>query len=109
MNTEGNLTLEGSLLKYNLNLSLPNLLTMDDAEFTARFFIVKGKVCTVTKAEAIRIDASNYVCLVDTDTIGSGSWLKCEVEVKFPDNDTADGYRTEKTLVNVGEDIGHAL
>lgn len=96
-------TVEGSQIKLNIHLQLPGGLTMDDVDFTCRFFVKPSRFVSLSKPEMKRIDANNYVALVDTAKTGAGT-LWCEVAVTLPDGrmeiervltfeNTADGLR----------------
>lgn len=105
----GNIQLEGTELKYNLQLTLPSGLSMDDVDFTARFFIVSSRMQVITKADMTRVDKDNYTMIVDTSVIGYGVNIKCEVDVEIQDETAENGKRMEKILIELGENIRHAV
>lgn len=81
----------GTQIKFNVSLSLPGGLTMDDIRFTAEFFIYSNRVMKIDKSEMKRIDANNYVAVCDTSLTGSGE-IKLRVTAYLPD---APGERKE--------------
>lgn len=90
----------GTTYKMNLHISgLPG--TMDDVNFSCRFFTMgKGSVL-VHKRDMVRVDSDNYIAVVDSKPMGPGI-IKVQTTVKIPDLDCKDGYRVEMYTENTG-------
>lgn len=91
----------GTELKLNINIEAVDDLTMDDYEFEVDVYCSAKRVLTFTKSDAIRLDSSNYVILVNTDDIGAGD-VKCKVTAYIPDYDFPDNARTEVVGLDAG-------
>ena len=74
----------GTRVKFNISLTLPGGLTMDDIHFTAEFFIYSNRVVKIDKSKMQRIDTGNYVAVCDTSQTGSGE-IKMRVTAYLPD------------------------
>lgn len=98
----------GTELKINVNIAPIGDVTMDDYDFMVEMYCSPKKVVTTTKAEAIRIDNSNYVVIVDTNEVGAGE-LKCKVTAQVPDGDFPDALRTEVVAINTDITIVKAI
>lgn len=94
----------GTEVKYNISITanLANY-TMDDFDFSVIFYGGLG-VVKVEKAECIRVDANNYLAIVDTALTGPGN-LDAKVTAQIPDADCPDGLRTEVAIVSGIEKI----
>ncbi|MCD8270579.1 MAG: hypothetical protein LUD46_20460 [Parabacteroides sp.] len=96
MNRENsNISVIGTEIKFALTLSLPVPFMMDDVDFRAKFYIYSDRVGVIKKAEMLRDDKNTYNCVLNTQSIGYGGRIKCQVEVDLPDNACPDGIRTE--------------
>ncbi|WP_455639781.1 hypothetical protein [Parabacteroides sp.] len=96
MNCENsNISVIGTEIKFALTLSLPVPFTMDDVDFIAKFYIYSDRVKEIRKTEMQREDKNTYICVLDTQSIGYGGRIKCQVEAYLPDNACPDGVRTE--------------
>lgn len=93
----------GTELKLNLNIDPVGAFTMDSYDWEAEVFCC-GEALRIDKSEAIRVDDSNYMLLIDTNKIGAGT-LKCKVTARIPDSDFPDMYRTEVNTINTGVEI----
>lgn len=98
----------GTELKLNVNIDPIGALTMDSYDFVVDVYCVVNKTLSIKKADAIRVDENNYVVLVDTKLIGSGT-LKCKVIAEIPDADFEDLYRTEISIIDTGIEIQKTL
>ncbi|MGM9862704.1 MAG: hypothetical protein ACI305_00365 [Lepagella sp.] len=96
-------TLSGSEIKFNIKLTMPNDLTMEKVEFSATFFTRPGDGVTIDKQAMTKCDDGSYNCVLDTAAFRGIGLIYCDVEVRLPDNDCADGYRTERVRVQTGE------
>lgn len=83
----------GTIYKLNVNIELPDNLTMDDVDFSCRFYCWKDSI-EVNKDQMIRLDENNYIAVVDSNLIGRGEIIN-QVTVNIPDNDIEDGFREE--------------
>lgn len=82
----------GTIYKLNIHIDgLPG--TMDDVAFTCRFWTFKESI-TLPKEEMIRLDADNYIAVIDSTKIGRGT-IKVQTTVQIPDTDVNGGIRTE--------------
>lgn len=93
----------GTELKINLNIDPVGAFTMDSYDWEAEVFSC-GEALHIDKSEAIRVDDSNYMLLIDTNKTGAGT-LKCKVTARIPDSDFPDMYRTEVNTINTGVEI----
>lgn len=93
----------GTELKLNLNIDPVGAFTMDSYDWEAEVFCC-GEALRIGKSEAIRVDDSNYMLLIDTNKTGAGT-LKCKVTARIPDTDFPDMYRTEVNTINTGVEI----
>lgn len=90
---------QGTELKLNIGIEPVGGLTMDEYDFTVEVYCFQNKAIKYSKADAIRVDANNYMVLVDTTSTGVGE-LKCKVTAQIPDGDFKDGIRTEIEMVS---------
>ena len=67
-------------------------------------FCSPKKVITITKDEAIPVDKNNYIVLVNTEDIGTGT-MKVKVIAHIPDGDFQDQARTEVSVKDTGVEI----
>ena len=98
----------GTDLKINVHFDPIAGYTMDDIEFTCKFFTNSNvKVVTCTKKDMIRVDEQNYIAIVCTRRVGYGS-LKLRVIAEIPDNDVVvhDMVRYEEVQIETGITIG---
>lgn len=93
----------GTELKLNLNIDPVGAFTMDSYDWEAEVFCC-GEALHIDKSEAIRVDDSNYMLLIDTNKTGAGT-LKCKVTARIPDSDFPDMCRTEVNTINTGVEI----
>lgn len=93
----------GTIYKLNVSITLPSGLTMDDVDFTCRFYTFKQSV-VISKEQMFRIDQDNYVAVLDSQLIGRGH-IKNQVTVYLPDDDIDGGKRkeiyTEETTIMI--------
>ena len=93
----------GTEIKLNLSIDPVGAFTMDSYDWWAEVFCC-GVALHIDKSEAIRVDDSNYMLLIDTNKTGAGT-LKCKVTARIPDSDFPDMYRTEVNTINTGVEI----
>lgn len=92
--------LAGTEVKVNVSATFSGVEDMDSCDFECLFYprlngvgnIRRG--VSVHKGGMVRVDASNYVALVDTSVTGPGE-LMCRLKAEIPDADFPDGVRTE--------------
>jgi hypothetical protein len=92
----------GSDAKIAFTVDLPDDLKLSDVDFTGKVYnaMKKDVKMDFTKADCIMIDDGvAYVVLVDTDTLGIGTYL-LKVTVHIPDTDYPTGYRKEVININ---------
>lgn len=86
-------TLIGTTYKLNIHIEgIPS--TMDDIDFTCEFSTGGSLRVTVDKADMVRLDANNYIAVVDSSRLGRGRIYNCTT-VRIPDTDCPGGIRTE--------------
>ena len=80
--------------KFKLNINLPPVdnASMDDYDFIAKAYCVPYKSQIITKANALRDDANNYVAKIDSSILGLGR-VRLRITAQIPDGDFEDGYR----------------
>ena len=93
----------GTVFKLNVNIELPSGFTMDDVNFSCRFYTWKKSV-VVEKKDMIRLDSDNYIAIIDSSLIGRG-FIKNQTTVYIPDADIQEGTRkeiyTEETTIRI--------
>lgn len=87
---------------YKIVISISGLApeTMDSVDFSCRFWTFRESV-TLEKADMIRLDADNYVAVIDSKLLGRGT-IKVQTTVQVPDGDCAGGFRTEVYTEDTG-------
>ncbi len=83
----------GTIYKLNIHIEGLEPKTMDDVDFSCRFWSFKDCV-EISKAEMLRVDADNYVAVIDSKLLGRGT-IKVQTTVQIPDSDCPGGIRTE--------------
>lgn len=91
----------GTELKMNIAIEPIGDLHMEDYDFFAEFYTRSTSIIRIEKEQMVRLDADNYIAVVDTDTTGTGS-LKCKLTAFVPDPDCVDGFRTEIVRLDAG-------
>lgn len=94
---------KGTIIKAVISIDLPSGLTMDDIDFSCRFFVYYGSNASqkIKKSEMIRVNENSYTCYIDTKIIGTGEiWL--ETTAYLPDSDYESGTRVEIDKINTG-------
>ena len=95
---------QGTEIKLNVNIEPMKGVSMESYNFNVEIYTFPSKVLTFNKSDATRVDANNYIVLVDTSLLGAGE-VKCKVTAYIPDDDFKDGLRTEIAVTNTGIDI----
>jgi hypothetical protein len=98
----------GTELKLNVNIEPIGDVTMDNYEFEIEVYCSPKKSIVIKKGDAIRIDESNYVILIDSEVVGAGD-LKCKITAHIPDGDFEDNIRTEVIGIDTGINIVKAI
>lgn len=98
--------IEGTEIKVNVSIEPMGELTMDSYDFVANFYCSPLRQVKIAKEDAIRVDANNYICCIDTGETGVGH-LKLQVEARIPDGDFPDSLRTEISLTALDINIKH--
>lgn len=94
----------GTQLKLNIHIDSLGELHMADYDFECKFYIFPKKFIVVKKADMVKVDADNYLAMVDTTDLGIGK-LHMMVTAEIPDSDFGDGTRREIACVNTGIEI----
>ena len=91
----------GSQIKILIAASLPDNLTLFDADFEVVVYNddKKDQQKKYKKTECILTDDYNYVVLVDSDELGVGTYM-VKLTVYIPDTDFPDGKRKEVIRIN---------
>lgn len=85
----------GSEVKLKLNVTNIDNHKFDETDFTCKFYTHDIANCvTIDKEQMVRIDRDTYVCIVDSNITGPGI-LRLDLTMYVPDEDCADGRRTE--------------
>lgn len=90
----------GTELKLNVHLEPLDGFHMSDYDFECEFFVFTNRSVVIKKSQLKRLDDDNYYAIIEKDDamrIGRGA-VKCMVTAYIPDNDFADGVRTERRL-----------
>lgn len=95
---------QGTELKLNVSIEPIDGLEMENYDFDIEVFALPPRVLTFKKSDAIRVDANNYIILVDSNLIRTGE-IKCKVTAYIPDGDFKDGFRTEVAVIYTGIEI----
>lgn len=98
----------GTELKLNVNIEPIGDVTMDNYEFEIEVYCSPKKSIVIKKDDAIRVDESNYVILIDSEVVGAGD-LKCKITAHIPDGDFEDNIRTEVIGIDTGINIVKAI
>lgn len=96
-----NVIYKGTELKLNINIEPIGGISMDEYDFTCEFYCSMMDSIVISKSDMHREDANNYVALLNSDRVSTGS-LKCKITAYIPDADFDDGLRTEVQLLNTG-------
>ena len=91
----------GTQLKINVNVEPIGDIHLSNCEFKCTFFINPKKTIELEKNSMIRIDDDNYIALVDTSLLGTGT-IRMTIEVDIPDTDFPNGKRKEINTVCTG-------
>jgi hypothetical protein len=94
----------GSEIKLNIGLEPIGDYSMDDYGFECEFYCYSNRRVVLTKDGMLRQDKDNYVAVLDSKSIGTGS-LKCKITAYIPDVDCEDGLRTEVLSLDTGIQI----
>lgn len=84
----------GTEFKVMINIEPFDGVHMEEMEFECAFYTRINEPLVVRKSEMIKIDADNYIALVNTEDMNPGT-LRNRMIVDIPDRDFADGYRRE--------------
>lgn len=84
----------GTEVKINIHAEPIDGLHMEDYDFEAEFYVYTNKSIIINKEDLIKIDADNYVALVDSTLLGAGT-IYAKIVAEIPDDDFDDAHRTE--------------
>jgi hypothetical protein len=91
----------GSQLKINVNVEPIGDTHLDNCNFKCTFFINPKKNIELQKSQLIRVDADNYIALIDSSQLGVGT-IRMTIEVDIPDSDFPNGVRKEIDTICTG-------
>ena len=94
----------GTEMKLNISVDPIGDITMETYDFVVDVFCSPSKVLTISKEDAIKVDANNYILLIDTTALGTGK-VKVKLTAIIPDDDFSDGFRTEIAIIDTGINI----
>lgn len=91
----------GSDIKIQVIINdLPDELTMQDIDFSCRFYVGTAEV-TLAKTDLKNPDDEVYLAPIETSSLSRGDlWL--EVTASIPDTDFSDGFRHEIQIISTG-------
>lgn len=95
------MTGKGTELKLNVHVEPIGEVHLSDCDFSCTFFIYSNRPMVIHKSEMIKDDDDNYLALVDTEKLGTGT-IKMKIEVQVPDAHFPDGFRKEVANVCTG-------
>ena len=93
--------ISGSQVKLNIHIDPLGDLHMEDYGFECKFYIFPKRFIIINKSEMVKIDADNYVVLVDTTDLGVGQ-LHMSLTANLPDSDFTEVVRKEIACVDTG-------
>lgn len=96
-------------IKANIGLETEYTISMADYDFTCWFFTNEKYKIEIKKEQMIAYDTDNYIALLDTTELIYEGQIMMLIEAQIPDSDFADGFRTEKILVNTKQNIYNEL
>lgn len=99
---EGVKQIVGTEYKVLLRIEPVDGVHMADMEFECMFYTRIQDPFVVKKSEMIKVDADNYIALVNTEGMSAGT-LRNRMTVDIPDRDFPDDYRRE--IVDMVTDI----
>jgi hypothetical protein len=92
----------GTEYKINVGMRPVGDIHLENCDFYAEFYTFPLKKVRIAKVDMMRVNADNYLAVVDSAKTGAGE-LHARVVVYLPDADMPDGKRTE--VVNLDTDI----
>lgn len=94
----------GSDVKLNVHVDPFGGFSMSDYNFSVELFTGKGKIITIDKSEAKKLDNDNYMVVCNSTPLGLGriiGLVRCEI----PDSDFEELKRIEIVRVDTGINI----
>lgn len=101
MSKQNKNSISGSQIKLNIHIEPLGDLHMEDYDFECKFYIFSKRFIVIPKSQMVKIDADNYVVLVDTTDLGVGQ-LHMSLTANLPDADSTTGTRKEIACVDTG-------
>lgn len=106
MSKQNKNSISGSQIKLNIHIEPLGDLHMEDYDFECKFYIFPKRFIIISKSEMVKIDADNYVVLVDTTDLGVGQ-LHMSLTANLPDEDFPTVTRKEIACVDTGVTIAN--
>lgn len=101
----GNNSVKGTEFKLNINMTPCDGFHMEDVDFSVEVFTEIGfKKAVIEKADAVKVDADNYLVCVDSAVCGAGRYY-ARLTAHIPDADFPNGFRTERKTAFTGVTI----
>lgn len=94
----------GTQVKLNIHIEPLGNLHMEDYTFECKFYVFPKRFVIINKSEMAKIDADNYVVIVDTTDLGTGP-LHMSLTANLPDDDFPEIFRKEIACVDTGINI----
>lgn len=91
----------GTELKIKINVKPIDNIHLSDCSFSCIFFINTSKTVVLDKSQLLKVDDDTYIALLNSEDLGVGT-IKMTINIKVPDSDFSDGYRTEIETVCTG-------
>lgn len=97
-----NIVYYGSEIKLKIGVEPVHGLTMDDYNFDCEFYCYSNRKVKVEKVEMVREDENNYIAVLRTQELGTGT-LKCKITSYIPDTYGGNDWeRTEICTLDTG-------
>lgn len=93
---------KGTEIKLSVSIDPIDGKTMDDYDFEIKLYVSGSNAVKKTKMGCIRVDANNYIVILDMNALNRVGKLILKVIAHIPDGDFDDGLRTEVSCVNTG-------
>lgn len=98
-------------IKANIGRETEYSISMANYDFTCEFFTYDSETSkvVVNKSQMVKYDDDNYFAMLDTTALKYEGYVKILITAEIPDEDFADGKRTEKILIITDQYIHNEL